>query len=289
MNKVAPDGPQAQVMTDANVQRVFGPQNALLVKQTMRGCLQECLGCEARSEYKISSLDWGQVSGHHVSEFAMQQPDILYALEESNACERCCWQEGRAMDMVVSEGDGPGGNQVLHFVKPTGCPVSLNLQTENGTIVCPCCCALPEMTTTNAMGIEMGSKSEYICDQNCFVPKLRYSEGGQPIYLVRPETECGGCCIAVDCGGKGCLYIPFYFHDPATDQVVGGGYNDPGTPQIRKVWAGLAKECCTTADTFAVQFPPGITPERKAGLLGMTFLVDLSVFEKQADETTTVS
>jgi hypothetical protein len=287
MNKIAPlEGPQAQVMTDANVQRMFGPQNALLVKQTMRGCLQECMGCEARNEYKVSSLDWNQINGYNVSEFAMQQPDIMYALEESNFCERCLFQDGRSMDLVVSEGGGPGGIQLLHFVKPAGCPVNITCQTEQGTVSVPCCCYLPEMTTHNGMGTEMGSKSEYICDANIFVPQLRYSEGGQPIYIVRPETDCGDCCIKFDCGGKGCLYIPFYFHDPVTNEVIGGNYNNPATPQIRKVWAGFAKECCTTADTFAVQFPPGISPERKAGLLGMTFLVDLSYFEKSGDEKT---
>jgi hypothetical protein len=50
---------------------------------------------------------------------------------------------------------------------------------------------------------------------------------------------------------------------------------------ILKVWAGLKKECCSTADTFAVFFPPGCTPERKAGLLGTTFLLDFTVFERQ--------
>ena len=55
-------------------------------------------------------------------------------------------------------------------------------------------------------------------------------------------------------------------------------------PQIRKVWAGLKKECCTTADTFAVFFPRGASARRKAGLLGLTFLLDFTIFERQGQE-----
>lgn len=67
-------------------------------------------------------------------------------------------------------------------------------------------------------------------------------------------------------------------------EPVGGAYDQEGTPQIRKVWAGLKKECCSTADHFVLVFPPGIDAKRKAGLLGMTFLIDFTVFENQQDQ-----
>merc|ERR1740129_174284 len=120
-----------------------------------------------------------------------------------------------------------------------------------------------------------------------YVPKFKYSEEGKPVYILKPETCCGGCCIACSCcSGKGCVYIPFYFHDPET-MVVLGGYNDDA-PQIRKVWAGFKKECCSTADTFVVKCPQGIDAKRKAGLLGMTFLIDFTWFERQQDNKTSV-
>ena len=31
--------------------------NSLLVKQSMRGCLQECMGCEATSEFNIATKE----------------------------------------------------------------------------------------------------------------------------------------------------------------------------------------------------------------------------------------
>merc|ERR1712187_841446 len=118
------------------------------------------------------------------------------------------------------------------------------------------------------------------------VPKLEYSEDGMPKYILRPETCCGGCCIACNCcSGKGLVYIPFYFHEPTSGNLIGGkSYDDEKVPQIRKVWAGLKKECCSTADTFAVMFPPDIDPRRKAGLLGLTFLLDFTVFERQQEK-----
>ena len=41
-------------------------------------------------------------------------------------------------------------------------------------------------------------------------------------------------------------------------EVIGGEYDDPHTPQVRKVWAGWKKECCSTADTFTIVFPKNL-------------------------------
>lgn len=278
-------GPAGQEMEDSAIQTMFGDKDVLLVKQTMRGCLQECCGCEAKSEFKISSMDWSQLEGYKVSEAAMQNPDIMYALEESNCCCRLCWRDGRPFDMGVSEGGEGGekrGKDLVHFKKPCGFPLYFSIPTEDGSIDCPCCCLLPKVDTTYPSGTAMGSTSKYICDQNLCVPKLKYLENGQDVYIVKPETCCGGCCIACNCcSGKGFVFIPFYFHQP--DGQVIGGY-DPNAPQIRKVWAGLKKECCSTADTFVIKYPEGIDANRKAGLLGMTFLIDFTVFERQQQQ-----
>jgi len=72
---------------------------------------------------------------------------------------------------------------------------------------------------------------------------------------------------------------PILFLEPTNpDEKIGAEQGDQA-PQITKVWAGLKKECCSTADNFAVFFPQGCTPERKAGLLGSTMLVDFVFFE----------
>eukprot|EP00438_Fugacium_kawagutii_P016432 Skav210984 [mRNA] locus=scaffold1730:16679:17440:- [translate_table: standard] len=245
----------------------------------MRGCLQECLGCDAKSEYKVAPFSPDQMDGIRVSEHAMAQADVLYALEESSCCCRVCNPGGRNFQLNISEGGEPGGEKLLYYDKPLTCPAVVVVNTDNGQVDCPCCCCLPNLTPMTPQGQALNSQSQYYCDMCCFVPKFTYHENGEQVYLVKPETCCGGACVACDCcSGKGLVYIPFYFHDK-DDQVVGGSYNSPTTPQIRKVWAGFKKECCSTADTFAVVFPEGSSVERKAGLLGLTFLIDFVYFE----------
>jgi len=285
-NEVVGKPEQMDMETDADkIEKAFGGKQALLVKQTMRGCLQECLGCEAKSEFKISDMDLKYVDGYKVKTGGMDQDNIMYAIEESSFFMRCCWRDGRSFNMKVSEGGDPGGAPIVDFRKPCGFPLNFSIPTRDGSIDCPCCCLLPKVSTNTPDGTPLDSESSYICDINLLVPKLQYSESGKPVYVVKPETCCGGCCIACNpCTGKGLLYMPFYFHDPSNMSVIGGEYGDEKTPQIRKMWGGLKKECCSTADTFALFFPSGINAKRKAGLLGLTFLLDFTVFERQQDK-----
>ncbi|CAJ1339004.1 unnamed protein product [Effrenium voratum] len=279
------EAPQQEEMKSGGaLESFFEPHSGLLVKQTMRGCFQECLGCDAKSEYKIAPFSSSELQGIQVSEAAMTVPDIMYALEESSCCCRVCNPGGRNFQMNLSAGGEPGGAPIMYFDKPLTCPAFFILHTENGAIDCPCCCCLPNLTPMTPQGQPIGSQSKYYCDMCLCVPKFTYHEGGDALYLLKPETCCGGACVACNCcSGKGLVYMPFYFHDPNSQEVIGGKYDDPNTPQIRKVWAGFKKECCSTADTFAVIFPEGASATRKAGLLGMTFLIDFVFFEGHQD------
>jgi len=274
-------------MGSGGLDKYFHHHDAVLVKQTMRGCLQECLGCEAKSEYNISKLDWSKLDGYKLDEDAMNKDNELYALENSGFCMRCCWRDGRGFNMEVKEwvsndkataGTGKG---IVNYKKDCGMPLNCTFDTgEYGAYSVPCCCMLPRVDMTTPDGQTLGSYSQYICDQNLLVPKLMYGEGDTPVYIVKPETCCGGCCIACNCSGKGSIFLPFYFHDPNTGEPISSYGED--APQIRKLWAGFKKECCSDADTFGVKFPPGSDTKRKAGILGMTFLIDFTVFEKQS-------
>lgn len=262
------------------LQSLLEPHSGLIVKQTMRGCIQECLGCDAKSEYKIAPLDPGEIRGDSASDHALEVPETMYAIEESNCCCRVLNPAGRGFEMNVSRG-GPGGPPVAKFNKPLTFPaICLTIQNKYGNYDCPCCCCLPMMTSHLPDGSSLQSESRYYCDVCLYVPKFKYKEDDQEVYIVHPETCCGGACIACDpCTGKGLWYIPYYFHHPETGEVVGGEYGNPYTPQVRKVWAGWKKECCSSADTFVVVFPQQATVRRKAGLLGLTFLIDFTIFE----------
>lgn len=268
----------------ASLESVFGPRESFLVKQTARGWMRECCGCEAKSEYKISAMDFQYLqSGGWLSEGVSSLPDELYALEESGCCMRLCWRDGRAMDMGVSLGGEQGGPDVVRYSKPCGCPLNLAIPIDEGSVTVPCCFALPELSTMTPDGKEL-NKSAYICDMYCCVPKFGYYENEEEVYRLKPMTCCGGCCPMIQC--KRTPSVPFYFHDPESGEVLSdGAVDEESYPQIIKVWTGMVKESCTTADTFAIFFPQGCSAERKAGLLGLTFLLDFTVFERQGEAT----
>jgi len=276
----------AQQMMDnstSNLQGYLESKSAILVKQTARGCLQECMGCEARSEYKISAMDFGYMESRGLlRDGATSQPDEMYALEQSSFCMRCCWRDGRAMSISVSAGAEAGGTALIDYEKPCGCPLNIFIPTgdDGGGVECPCCCCLPELTTT-VDGHEL--KSQYLCDGYCCVSKFGYYEDGEQIYVLKPDTCCCGCCPTCSMG-RGRPAIPYYFYDAGDNRITDGQSDEDRQPQIRKVFTGLAKECCTTADTFAVFFPQGSDVKRKAGLLGLTFLLDFTVFERQGQD-----
>jgi hypothetical protein len=260
------------------VSRILGMKNSMLVKQTAKGCLQECCGCEAKNEFTLSAMDWGYVDGGFLKEGTTDKPNELYAIEESNCCLRICCQDGRPLEMSVHQGGNKDGHRLFKMTKPMGCPVWVTCHSDNGDVDIPCCCFLPNMSNAFGDGKEF-SNSRYTCDGCLYVPKFMYQENGVDVYKVRPETCCCGCCISCECGGKHrCVGIPFYFWDPQTGEKIRGNVEGQ-EPQITKVWSGMAKECCTTADTFAVFFPQNISAKRKAALLGMTFLIDFVWFE----------
>jgi len=249
----------------------LGRRDSVFVSQRPRGAFRECLGCEAMNEYSVAGAQRGATSPEAGG-------DELHAEEKSGFLQRCCWRDGRAMELRLSEGqDGP---ELLTYRKPCGCPVSCDLVCPLLALRGPCCCFLPELTGVLPDGTEI-NHSRYICDQYLCVPKFAYVEDGQEVFRLRPATCCCGCCTACGCCRPS---VPFFFHDPATmERITDGIDEEESQPQIRKVWSGMRKECCTTADNFSVIFPRGCDAKRKAGLLGLTFLLDFTVFERQAE------
>lgn len=305
MAKTAPLMAAAPAQQHMAVSKAFSQhREGIMVKQTMKGCLQNCLGCQQTTEYKVSSLDWTYLnSPMGFSEARQKMPDKLYVLEDSSCLVRCCWRDGRPLTFNVTEGSEPGGPPVMSYEKPCGFPLYCSIMVPSGgddkgggggegggatTIDFPCCCLLPSLTARDPSGQEL-NKSEYLCDaMSVCVPKLMYYEGGDPVYYLSPDTCCGGCCVKPEWNGcRRQTTVPFYIRDPDSKEklVCSNGQN----PRIAKVYAGIKKECCSTADTFATFWPDGIDNNRKAGLLGLTLLLDFTVFEKQGSPGSNVA
>jgi len=270
--------PETQAMlgtatgSNSSLDQLFGQKNAILVKQTSSGCFQEILGCEATSEYKISNMDYGYMQEGVLKEGAESMQDEMYAIENSSCCVRFFWRDGRGMTLAVSEGADAGGAPVVQYEKPCGCPLLTPLLCGRQ----PCCCFLPELNSNVGGQVQ---QSTYKCDPYCCVSKFEYREDDRPIYILKPDSCCLGCCPLCKCN------VPYFFYDADTGERITDGQSDDNMqPRIHKVWSGCAQECCTTADTFAVFFPQGIDTKRKAGLLGLTFLIDFSVFERQGKD-----
>jgi len=171
--------------------------------------------------------------------------------------------------MTHSKGCTNGQNQVVAI-------------TDQGVIRCPCCCFLPYLETKDANGERMGV-SRYICDMCLFVPKFTVEDNsGNIMYSVRPDTCVGGLCVMCRCcdGQKKakCCRVPFYIRDPNTKMKIdaAGG----GNAAFVDLWAGWKAECCTRRDLYELKFPAEATPEQKMTLLGLSHLIDITIFEQ---------
>lgn len=278
---VATGAPLTQTM-----ERVLGPHDVVSVQQTPRGCLQECMGCSARSEYRLyggfkENFRNAILPGQDLGPDAEQ---IGHMLEESPFCpDRCFWSGMRKFAMPITVPDENGETMMTHtkdFSMPTHCIV----HGDNGDLVIPCCCNLPSIKTLTPDGTVVGT-TKYICDAYLYVPKLKtYDADGNEQYLIRPDTCCFDCCPVCECGSKGgnCVYMPFYIRDPKTKEKLPGAPGGKGLPaQIRNLWAGMKKECCTSADNYFIVFPENTPTSVKGALLGSTVLLDFTVFEEK--------
>lgn len=243
----------------------------LTVQQTMRGCFQECCGCEAESEYKIGLYDAEFEEGGG----GVGDNKIMYAKEESNCCFRTCCPSMRPLVWTVSQGSEKGGATIATYQKGWSLPLCWQITIPDyGTCQGPCCCCMPKATAYDSSGKDLG-QSRYICDMCPLVPKFGYYQGGKMLYYLAPEHCCGGMCMVIKCGGQGgkSIYIPFWFRDPETKEKL------PDGSGIAKLWPGMKKACCSDADNFALKWPQGSTIDQRKGLLGLNFLVDLVWFE----------
>ncbi len=77
---------------DDKVDQYFGQSvSAMAIRQTRKGCVQQCFGCEAPDEFK-----WFDVSDE-------KNEHIATSLEESDCCPRICCTQCHEFTMVAKE------------------------------------------------------------------------------------------------------------------------------------------------------------------------------------------
>jgi len=218
----------------------------LFVKQTRKGCFQEMLGCEANTEFLISTME-------NTSNF------LYYAIEDTSCCIRFFCPALRPFTITVSDGGAPGGSPLTYNERFFRCPAGN----------CKCCC-YQEIQVRDGANAPVGAIVE---DMWFCVPMFKVNDAsGNHQYNLHQPTCCGGMCV--DCCAEGCCNcrIPFYVFEPgkqATGEQCGS---------ITKIWSGLGTELFTDADKFEMHFPPGADSNTKATLLGGTFLLNQLLF-----------
>jgi len=227
----------------------------IFVKQTKKGCLQELMGCEANTEFKIF-----ETKESAKNDAAM----IMYTLENTSCPMRFCCGNNRPFQQTINLGtkDNVGG-PVLKMDRPLACPMS----------PCQCCCI---QTISFMAGDELPIGSASI-PFFCCVPAIKVLDAsGAHVHTVQMPTCMGGLCV--DCMAEGCCNckIPFYVFAPG---VAPAKENQIG--KIVKMWRGLGTEVFTDAASFQVDFPTDADAAAKGRLLGTTFFINMIFFEEK--------
>jgi len=218
------------------------------IRQTRRGCIQELLGCEAKTEFK----------------YFIGENQIAHSLEDTDCFCRIFCNAIHPFKTVVKELNTDA--ELVTVDRPLNCPKA----------ACKCC--LYQEATFTSGGDEVGMMKEecYYC-----VPRFTiYDPEQKPMYKLHSPTCCGGmcvnCCAEGNPCGKGCCKISFRIYDPELSDTDGDA---PYLGQILKKPKSAMVEIFTDAETFVVDFPKEATPAQKGVLIGASIFLNALFFE----------
>lgn len=240
------------------IDQFFGQSKEMSVRQTRKGWIQECFGCEAADEFK-----WFDTTDGRNDQFAT-------SLEDSKCCTRMCCGGCHEFNMVAKE-EGTGA-EILSMNRPWACNAG----------PCKCCCY--QKMTYSYQGKPLGSMEEGFY---CCVPRMQIKDAtGNPIYKIHAPTCCFGTCVNIcaegnPCCGKGCCRIPFHIF-PASQEDTDNGA--PYVGKVVKVPKSLAVEMFTDSEAFDITFPDDATNVQKALIAGSAILINANFFEDEAQD-----
>jgi len=214
-----------------SMNRIFDDTKTMSIRQTRKGWLQECLGCEAQTEFK-----WFNTTGGDAVK-------VAESLEDSSCCV--------PFDMVARE-DG-SNDEIFTMKRDLNCPAG----------PCKCCCFQKMDFNVESTGSYLGSVNEdcYLC-----VPSITVKgPNGQDVYIISPPTCCGGMCIN-DCADDGescCLCTEtLYVYKPY--EYNGGEMTPSGKIVKKRTTSEILKEVFKSVNAFDVNFPEDATIEENA-------------------------
>lgn len=246
---------QANVMDDRGTGAMkthFSGMEKLVMRQTRRGCVQECLGCEALTEFK----------------YFKGNEEIFQSLEDAGCFCRMCCTPIHPYKTVIKEKATDA--EIITVERPLKCCFTS----------CKCC-SYQEATVTSG-GASLGSIHEtcWYC-----VPTMKVLDGdGNDLYLVYPPTCCGGCCVNC-CAegnpcGRGCCKTSHRIYAPDDTKASS---KDPYLGVVLKRPKSALTEMFTDAVVLDVEFPKNATPSQKGLITGLALYIN-SVFYEGGDE-----
>mmetsp|Transcript_26201 Transcript_26201/g.43001 ORF Transcript_26201/g.43001 Transcript_26201/m.43001 type:complete len:256 (+) Transcript_26201:153-920(+) len=224
------------------------------MRQTRRGWLQECCGCEAKTEFK----------------YFIGDTQVFHSLEDAGCCCRTFCMPCHPYEMTVKELNTEA--EVITVDRPFRCAVGC----------CKCCCYQEAFIKSG--GTDLGSVKEtcWFC-----VPSMKvYDHQDELLYIVHAPTCCGGCvvnCCAEGnpCCGKGCCKQSFRIYPGDAGSTDGDA---PYLGVIMKKPKSAMTEIFTDADAFEVDFPKDATNDQKGIIMGVGIFINSVFFEGDSTE-----
>jgi len=225
------------------------------IRQTRKGWLQECFGCEAADEFKWFNITDGQ------------NIHIATSLEESNCFMRICC--GGCHDFTMEVKEEGSGEVIMAMHRPMACNAG----------PCKCCCY-------NKMDMSSSGKALGTITEECWVCVPRMSildSNGGKVYKVHQPTCVMGMCVDIcaegnPCCGKGCCKVPFHIFPGDQSETDNGA---PNVGKILKIPKSWRTEAFTDSEAYDVTFPSDATAEQKALIAGSSVWINASFFEAE--------
>lgn len=224
------------------------------MRQTRRGCFQELLGCEAKTEFKYYKNG--------------DEDKFAVSLEESNIFCRLCCAPIRPYEVAAKETGTEA--ELFTIERPLAC----------GPGPCKCCCY--QVLNISSGGQPIGKVEEkfFFCIPNFVIS----DDQDKPLYKMHQPTCCMGMCVNCfaegnPCG-KGCCKASFRLY-PADQEDTDGDAAFIGS--ILKKPKSLATELFTDANALDVKFPKGATTDEKAVIMGAALFVNTLFFESNEE------
>ena len=101
-----------------------------------------------------------------------------------------------------------------------------------------------------------------------------------PFYSIKDENKNEKYRIYGACCQKGfwcCEDVLFYIYPGGDSEMK----EENAIGKITKKWTDCVKECFTKANNYVTDFPKDATPDDKLLFIGVTLLIDYTLFEKE--------